>query len=138
MRLVFSDSGASWKAVKVMRSPKPKFFRQTSLFEYFLTVETVEEPPEEDEESFIVEDEFPELEEEPSFDLGPNLFEESDEDQDDDDKDSFFKTFKELEMNELLFTKEDGSFDLDKYKQWIGCPSCDSEFSFKDVEKTEV
>ena len=40
-------------------------------------------------------------------------------------------------MNELIFTKEDGSFDLEKYNQWIGCPVCD-DCSFKDLDKTEV
>jgi len=47
---------------------------------------------------------------------------------------SFFETFKELEMNELMFTKEDGSFDLEKYNEWIGCPICDIE----SINKTKV
>src|SRR5207253_5039983 len=126
----------SWKAVKVMRPTKPKFFRQTSLFEYFPAVEPLEESSEEDD-SFIVPDELPVFDDEESLDLGPNLFEEQDDDKDDNDKDSFYQTFKELEMNELLFTKEDGSFDLEKYNQWIGCPVCD-ECSFKDLQKTEI
>ena len=136
MRVDFQAFSNSWKAVKVMRTPKPKFYRQTSLFEYFSSVEPLEEPSEEDD-SFIVPDELPVIDEEESLDLGPNLFEEQDSDKDDDEKDSFYQTFKELEMNELIFTKEDGSFDLEKYNQWIGCPVCD-DCSFKDLDKTEV
>ena len=119
-----------------MRPTKLKFYRQTSLFEYFPAVEPLEESSEEDD-SFIVPDELPVFEDEESLDLGPNLFEEQDDDKDDNDKDSFYQTFKELEMNELIFTKEDGSFDLEKYNQWIGCPVCD-ECSFKDLDKVKI
>ena len=133
--MVCGDFTNSWKAVKVLRSPKPKILRQTSLFEYFPSIEPLEESYEEDDDSFTVEDEFPEIEEEASLDLGPNLFEESEDDRDDKDKDSFFETFKELEMNELMFTKEDGSFDLEKYNEWISCPICDD---IESINKTEV
>ena len=120
-----------------MRPTKFKIYRQTSIFEYFPTVEPVEEVSEEEDESFIVEDDHSDFEEEASPVLGPNLFEELDNEPDDDAEDEFFQTFKELEMNELIFTKEDGSFDLEKYNQWIGCPVCD-ECSFKDLDKTKV
>ena len=120
-----------------MRPTKFKFYRQTLIFKYFPTVEPVEEPSEEEDESFVVEDDYPDFEEEASLDLGPNLFEELEDEQDDNAKDEFFQTFKELEMNELLFTKEDGTFDLEKYTQWLGCPVCD-DCSFKDVNKTKV
>ena len=105
MRVVCGDFTNSWKAVKVLRSPKPKILRQTSLFEYFPSVEPLEEPYEEDDDSFIVEDEFPEIEEEASLDLGPNLFEESEDDGDDEDKGSFFETFNNWKWMNLCSPK---------------------------------
>lgn len=101
-----------------------------------MTVEPLEDSSEEDE-SFIVPDDYPAFEDEESLDLGPNLFEEAPDNKEYEEDDSFYKTFKELASNELLFTKEDGTIDDEKYNQWIGCPVCD-DCSFKDLKKTKV
>ena len=136
MRLGSSAYSTSWKAVKVLRQPNFKVYRQTSILEFFPSNEPKEEPEEEPIENFIVEDEEFEFQEEESFVLGSNLFEESNDDDDETVVDHFFKEFKQIEMEELEFVKEDGTYDKDKYEKWMNCPICD-DCSFK-VKKVKV
>ena len=136
MRVVFSGYSTSWKAVKVLWQPNFKVYRQTSILEFFPSKDTLEEPKEEPIENFIVEDEEFEFQEEESFVLGSNHFEESNDDDDKTVFDHFFEEFKQIEMEELEFVKEDGTYDKDKYEKWMNCPICD-DCSFK-VEKVEV
>src|SRR5688500_4227554 len=106
MRLSSAGFGISWKAVKVVRDPRPKFFRQTSLLQFFSVVEPVQEPEEEEDDSFIVAEEPLDLAEEESPILAPNLFEEYEEDGNEEDDGEFYVNFKDFE-EELSFLRKD-------------------------------
>ena len=60
--------------------------------------------------------------------LGKNLFEEESESKDNDSINSNIST----EEDELDFTNDDGTFNIDKFNQWIDCPICDDN-SFKNA-----
>src|SRR6476660_6754684 len=113
MRVKFIAAANSWKAVKVLRSSKPKIFRQTSIHEFFYSNDYKEESSDEEEPPFIVPDEPIESDDEESLDLGPNLFEEDDQDEDEADDQENKEIFKSLKELKFDFFNEDGSIDIE-------------------------
>ena len=139
MKTYFAGFSNPHKAVKVLRSPKPKIYNQTSILEFFPVVKPVEEPEEEEDDSFIVDDEPLELfEEETSF-IGPNVFEEDESDKEEEQTGGMHKDFEDFVAEVLFFKKEDGSFDEQKYLEFMSCPICDDcSFKLENINKVEI
>ena len=128
MKINFGDFSNFGKAIKVLRPTKFKVLRQTSLYKYFGTNQPFEESSDEEETEFIVEDEPVYPEDDNSTILGKNLFEEESESKDNNSINSYIST----QEDELDFTNEDGTFNIDKFNQWNDCPICDDN-SFKNA-----
>ena len=139
MKTYFGGSINSYKAVKVMRSPKVKIYTQTLILEFFPVIEPVNEPEEEEDDSFVVSDEPEDFSEEESSFVSPNLFEETEDEVNEEDNNELYKDFMEFVKEEISFIKEDGSIDEKKYSQFLSCPICDDcSFTSENVTKVEV
>ena len=107
MKLVFKKRSNFWDVVKVPRQPKFWVLRQTTIEDYFPKKKVIEDV----------------------FECAPvatlkvaykprNLFEESEDEEWDDNKE-FYERYRELEMEELGFIKENGSPDYCSYEEWL-------------------
>src|SRR5687768_11196453 len=122
-----------------MRPPNLKIYRQTSIHEYFYSKEEPEESSNEEEPEFIVEDVSFESEDDETVILEKNFFEEDDENKNDDNFKTFCRPMEELEIDELDFVIDDGSFNLEKFHNWMNCPVCDDNcFKNKYLKFIEV
>ena len=139
MKTFYSGFNNSWKAIKVIRTPKVKAYTQTSILEFFPVLEPVEESEEEEDDSFVVPEEIEESSEDDSSFESPNLFEETDEEENGEDNEELLKDFMDFTKDEISFFKEDGSINNKVYSQFMSCPVCDDcSFTSGDIKEFKI